>query len=384
MNPPGKVFSVLKRPIFYWVRGLRKLDHSLTVRFLGKMKGRSRGKQYAISGRRLIFIFENIGDTVRAAPVLNRLDGNDWVVCTKYNSAIVEMLGLENVVVTNRDPGLFDFLKLLSRLKPMSFSASIILDCTKSGGFGVVCSRFLKTGKIYSGFETGVEGDVHTTDISFEDDEVDILSLAKASIAKEIFFAVGERPRKEVNIQCYDAFKNYEDFIGIHIGGIGSVNYAVSRRYPDEHILELTMTLLNKGYKVLFTGDMADRERFAKYAKMIRSEKGVADLSGKLDIKQLACLLKYLKCYITPDNGTLHLAQAVGCRKVLAIIGPTSPALVRGRNTEIIRLDLPCSPCIEFIKFPAKCVNAENNACLNKLRPEIIFKRIVSHIEKGG
>jgi Glycosyltransferase family 9 (heptosyltransferase) len=380
----AKFFLILRNPIFYFNRGLRKLDHKLTVRLLGKIRRGYLERTCEASGVRVVFILENIGDTIRAVPVLGRLDENDWVVCTKYNRSIIEMLGMKNTITLNRDPGLVDFLKLLLKLKPVSFSASIVLDCSKSGSFGIVSSRFLKTGKIYSGFETGVEGDMHIAEILIDDKNTDILSLAKASIAQEIFFTGGERPRKEINIQCHDAFKNYEDFIGIHIGGIGSVDYAVSRQYPDERILEITMTLLNKGYKVLFTGDVADRERFAKYAKMLRSEKGFADLSGKLDIKQLACLLKSLKCYITPDNGTLHLAQAVGCRKVLAIIGPTSPALVRGRNTEILRLDLACSPCIQFIKFPARCVNHENNACLNKMEPEIILDRLIPYLDEIG
>ncbi len=379
----SKFVTIMRSPFFYFSRVLKKLDNNLTVGLLGKIKRRAGEKTYDASKGRLLFVLENIGDAIRATPVLNRLGGDDWVVCTKYNRAVMEMLGLKNIIALNRDPGLFDFLKLLFTLKPISFSASIVLDCSKSGGFGIVCSRFLRTGKVYSGFETGVKGDVHAAEILIDDKSVDMLSLAKASIAEEIFFAAEERPKKEINIQCYDAFKNYGDFIGIHIGGFGSVNYAVSRQYPEAHLFELTRILLNMGYKVLLTGDEADRKRFAKHANMLNGEKGFADLSGKLDIKQLACLLKSLKCYITPDNGTLHLAQAVGCRKVFAVTGPTSPDLVRGKNTEIIRLGLPCSPCIEFIKFPQRCVNRENNACLNNMKPEIILKSLIPYLESA-
>jgi hypothetical protein len=380
----SKFEMILRRPFFYFSRGLRKLDHNLTLGLLGRIAKSSGGRRYDSSDRRLVLILENIGDTVRAVAVLNRLSEHDWVVCTRYNRAVMEMLGLKNIVVLNRDPGIIDFLKVMFRLRRIPFSAAIILDTTRAGDFGVLVSRLLKTGEIFSGFETGVKGDVHTTEILVDDSSVDILSLAKASIAKEIFFRGNERPRKEIDLRCGDAFRNYSDSVGVHIGGFGSVLYGISRQYPGGHTAGLIEMLLARGYRVVITGDSSDARDFRKFSGFLEKNERFVNLAGRLNLNELACLFKALKCYITPDNGTLHLAQAAGCKKIFAIVGPTNPDLVRGSNTEIIRMDLPCSPCLDFIIFPSKCVNAEKNACISTLQPGAVLDRVVAYMEKGA
>jgi ADP-heptose:LPS heptosyltransferase len=374
----GKFVIIMRSPVFYFLRGLRKLDNKLTVGFLGRIRKSSRVRADGASEGRLVFILENIGDAISATPVLNRLAENDWVVCTKYNRAVIDLLGLKNVLVLNRDPGIFDFMKVLVKLRKKAFPDAIVLDSSRSGGFGVVASRFVRTGKIYSGFDARPQGDVHVTEVCVDDGETDILSLAKASVASDVFALQDKRLEKKIDLDCSNEFERYRDFIGIHIGGLGSINYSVSRQYPEHHIFELVRMLLDRGSKVLITGDGSDAKRFKKYADRLAGERRFEDFSGKLDIARLACLLKSLSCFVTPDNGTLHLAQAVGCRKIFAVLGPSSPTLVRGNNTEIIRMDLPCSPCLEFLHFPPRCVSTENNACLSLLLPSIIVKRVLS------
>lgn len=377
-----KFILLLKRPIFYLSRLIRKLDNRVTLFFLKRFKQQFRKTDENTGKSRLFFVLENIGDTICATPVLNLISQDDWVVCTKYNRSIVDMLGLKNVLVLNRDPGIMDFLKTIYRLGKISFSDAVVLDYTRAGDFGVLTAKFLKTGRIYSGFDTRVSGDVHASKLMTDNEELDIFSVAKATIAEEVFFKKNKELKKEIKINCGNEFEIYGDFFGIHIGGFGSVSYPVSRQYPEDYTFKLVRMLLNKGFKIVLTGDESDRKRFRKFSIMLENENGFMDFSGKLGIRQLACLLKELKCYITPDNGTLHLAQAVGCRKIFALLGPTDPDVVRGKNTEIIRLGLSCSPCHKFLNFPERCINPDNNACLNNMNPEIIINRLISYLEK--
>lgn len=382
LNPRGKIISVFKRPVFYSVRGLRKLDHNLALGLLAKMAKPFRKKTDGSSGGRLVFILENIGDTIGATPVLNMLDENDWVVCTRYNSAVMEMLGLKNVIVVNRDPGVFDVMSLLFRLRRRSFTASVVLGHTKAGDFGVLVSRLLKTGVIVSGFDATVKGDIHVGEITGDDGKTDILTLAKVSIAAPVLKV--SDIRKEIKLVCDTAVADFSDYVGIHIGGFGSVLYGVSRQYPGEYIAELIEMLLARGYGVVITGDNSDAKEFRKFLTSLGKNERFVNMAGRLNLNQLGCLLKALKCYVTPDNGTLHLAQAAGCRKIFAILGPSSPMLVRGENTEIIRVDLPCSPCLEFPGFPMRCVNPDSNECMKKLKPEIILKKVLAFMEQGS
>ena len=379
-----KFIVILGTPIFYFSRALRKLDNKLTLFFLKGLSRLSPREDKGHGSSRLIFILENIGDTICASPVLNLISVDDWVVCTRYNCPVIDMFGHKNVLVLNRDPGMLDLLRIIRRLGKMSFSASIVLDYTPSGDFGVLTSRILNTGRILSGFSTGVSGDVHTTELMADSEGLDMFSLAKASIASEVFFKDNEMPKKQIKIICGAESEVYRDFIGIHIGGFGSVNFPVSRQYPEDFTFELIRILLSKGCKVLATGDRGDMKRFRKFRTLLEDEKGFIDFSGNLDLRQLAGVLKGLRCYITPDNGTLHLAQAVGCKKVFALLGPTDPAIVRGRNTEIIRIDLPCSPCIGFLKMPSRCVNSEDGACMRLMPPQVILDRVVPYLEKDA
>ncbi|MDA8239835.1 MAG: glycosyltransferase family 9 protein [Nitrospiraceae bacterium] len=296
------------------------------------------------------------------------------MVCTRYNHPIIDMFGFEHVIILNRNPGIFDLLRVLRRLGKKSFASSLVLDHTRSGDFGILASRLLDAKTIISGFGTTVEGDIHTRDIFVDDGETDILTLAKVSIASPIV----EVPdiRKEIHITCDETYVDFGDYIGVHIGGFGSVVYPVSRQYPGKSTFALITKLLNEGYKVVITGDKADARDFERFSEILKGHEGFVNLAGRIDVKALGCLMRSLRGYVTPDNGTLHLAQAVGCKRIYAILGPTAPLLVRGRNTNIIRLDLPCSPCLEFIDFPSGCVNPEGQVCMSKLEAEIIFREI--------
>jgi ADP-heptose:LPS heptosyltransferase len=360
-------------------RAVRKLDNTLTILLLGKIR-KSDGRKAVVGDRLLLFILENLGDTIAATPVFNMISKESWVVCSRYNRPVIDMLDFKNMIVINRDPGFFDFLKVWHKLREKSFSSSIILDHTKSGDFGILASRFLKTGRIVSGFDKSVKGDIHITDWAADNENMDVLSLSKVSIARGVISIDEKDLRKEIRLDCGTRFRNYRDFVGIHAGGLGSLLYPVSRQYPADHLIDLIKMLLRKGHKVVLTGDKNDMKSFGEHSKILEREKGFTDLSGKLDVSQLACLLKELRVYITPDNGTLHLAQAAGCRKIFAVLGPSNPTLVRGENTEIIRLDLACSPCIDFLKFPARCINEEEHVCLKRLVPEIIFEKLVSYL----
>jgi ADP-heptose:LPS heptosyltransferase len=376
------LFFILKRPVFYFARGLRKLDNNLTIGLLRRIAKSSRGRHYDSPKGRIVFILENIGDTIGATPVLNRLTEDDWVVCTKYNRAVMEMLGLKNVIALHRDPGIFDLIRIFFRLRKKSFAASVVLDHTRAGDFGVLVSRLLKTGVIVSGFGTTVKGDIHTDKITADDGNTDILTLAKVSIAAPVV-EVGDI-RKEIKPACDTGLDDFRNYIGVHIGGFGSVLYGVSRQYPGEHTAELIEMLLARGYRIVITGDRSDARDFRKFSTFLGKNERFVNLAGRLNLNELGCLFKALKCYITPDNGTLHLAQAVGCKKIFAVLGSSSPALVRGRNTEIIRMDLPCSPCLEFLSFPSRCVNAQKNACLDTLRPGVILDRVVAYMGRGA
>ena len=77
---------------------------------------------------------------------------------------------------------------------------------------------------------------------------------------------------------------------------------------------------LSKNHTVILTGAKNEIDANAIIAK----KTGVANLTGKLSLIELAALLKYCRLFIGPDTGPMHIAHAVGT-SVVALFGPTDP-----------------------------------------------------------
>lgn len=121
---------------------------------------------------------------------------------------------------------------------------------------------------------------------------------------------------------------------------------------------------------VVFTGSKKeDAENIV--SRMTRE--GI-NLAGETSLPQLAEIYKSAACVITTDSGPMHLAAAVGT-PVIALFGPTNPARTGpyGSGHTIVRLDLPCSPCL-LKKCPTR-------QCMEDITPEQVLeaaKKIVN------
>ena len=84
----------------------------------------------------------------------------------------------------------------------------------------------------------------------------------------------------------------------------------------------------------------------------------VIDLCGRLDLATLAAVLGRLDLFVTGDTGPMHLAAAVGT-PLVALFGPSDPRRYGpvGSPHEVLRIDLPCSPCGMVRLPPVRCRN---------------------------
>ena len=100
----------------------------------------------------------------------------------------------------------------------------------------------------------------------------------------------------------------------------------------------------------------------AKQIQDLMKEKPIV-ACGALNIKQLGALCKRLDLFISADTGPLHIANAVGAKKIIALFGPTSP-LITGpfplKNTVILNKDVGC-------KIPCYVVNCKDNRCMKAI-----------------
>ena len=98
------------------------------------------------------------------------------------------------------------------------------------------------------------------------------------------------------------------------------------------------------------------------------------NLAGETSLPELAHLYKNALMLITTDSGPMHLAAAVGT-PVIALFGPTDPQRTGpyGDGHVIIRIDLPCSPCL-LKRCPTK-------KCMQDILPEQVMAAIEHKLE---
>lgn len=110
--------------------------------------------------------------------------------------------------------------------------------------------------------------------------------------------------------------------------------------------------------------------------KNIETNSSDIDLTGKIDLLDVAAVLKNSKMLVCNDSGLMHLAESVGV-PVIAIFGPTTPQLGFAPSlseSQVVESHLWCRPCSKTgrscfrIKQPRKC--------LALVEPEEVLKKI--------
>jgi heptosyltransferase-1 len=136
-----------------------------------------------------------------------------------------------------------------------------------------------------------------------------------------------------------------------------------SKLWPAAAWARLAGWLQNQGFQVALTGSRADQPLVFEIIKNTRSP--VLNLAGATSLAQLAAVLRQTRLAVTTDTGVMHLAAALGT-PVVALFGPTAPWRTGpfGEGHQVVRLDLPCSPC-----FKRRCPAP---LCLSGLPPETV------------
>ncbi|NQT90816.1 MAG: glycosyltransferase family 9 protein [Candidatus Omnitrophica bacterium] len=175
---------------------------------------------------------------------------------------------------------------------------------------------FLLTDRIRS---TKHEGIKHELDYN-----LDMLkSLDIEAKDKSLYVPVSDEARKHVDDLLVGSGINPDDrVVAIHPGAS-----CPSKIWPSERFAKLADKLIeNYGAKVVVVGGSDKRGTFC--ADIVRKFmlKEALFLSGKLDISQLAALLKRSVLLISNDSGPVHVAVAVGT-PVVSIFGRRQPGL---------------------------------------------------------
>ena len=143
------------------------------------------------------------------------------------------------------------------------------------------------------------------------------------------------------------------------------------KRWPKDYWAQLADKLIAEvNAKVIITGSVADLTLVNQIKAAMTQLPLVA--CGVFNIKQLGVLAKRTSLFITADTGPLHIANAVGARKIIAIFGPTSKEITGtypATNTIILQKAVGCLiPCYK--------VDCRDNRCMEAVTVDDVLAQV--------
>jgi heptosyltransferase-2 len=139
-----------------------------------------------------------------------------------------------------------------------------------------------------------------------------------------------------------------------------------TKRWPEEHWLELLERLTGRGFVAVAFSLPREREQFPRLAQAI--ERAASAGWCVEPLPRQAALMGRLDAVITGDTGLMHVAAARGTR-VVAMFGSTSPVLgfaPAGEGHVVLCRNEPCQPCT--LHGREKCPLGHFR-CMKELKP---------------
>ncbi len=143
------------------------------------------------------------------------------------------------------------------------------------------------------------------------------------------------------------------------------------KRWPKDYWSSLAQRLIDEFHaKIVITGAEHDRPLALEISRRLKERVLIA--CGAFNLKQLGAFCKRVDVFITADTGPLHIATAVGAKKIIALFGPTSPELTGPfprKNVVIISKNIGC-------KVPCYVVHCKDNRCMKVISVDDVIKAI--------
>jgi heptosyltransferase-2 len=145
--------------------------------------------------------------------------------------------------------------------------------------------------------------------------------------------------------------------------------YGPAKRWPARYFAELAQGIAARGCSVWLIGSPNDASLGAEIARAAGG--ACRNLCGETTLGEAIDVLSATGFVVTNDSGLMHIAAAFG-KPLIALYGSSSPEFTPplSPNAQILRLELPCSPCFERV-----CPLGHFN-CMNQLRPDRVLEEI--------
>jgi heptosyltransferase-2 len=126
----------------------------------------------------------------------------------------------------------------------------------------------------------------------------------------------------------------------------GSGAFSVARRWPPERYAEVGDALAGDGCAIAVVAGPGEERLLERVSAAMRAP--ATALQGVGDPRVLAALLRRCRLFVGNDSGVMHLAATVGvpCVGVFGLSNHRAWGPYPPERHRVVRLDLPCSPCL--------------------------------------
>jgi lipopolysaccharide heptosyltransferase II len=329
----------------------------------------------------LILKPSSLGDVIQALPVLRllKLHFQDAEIFWWIDSALAPLIegdpDLAGVVRFERKrwarpqhwPEMFRSIRWM---RTQYFDLVIDLQClARSGAFA-----WLARGKFLVGLDEVREGargfyDVAVPRKSFHTHAVDwylsVLPELGVPVHKN-FCWLPERP--EISAAVKSKWKtDGTRWLALQPGARWK-----NKRWPAKCFAELVRSLTQKFPDARFAilGNGEDRP-LGEIIYLAAPERCL-NLCGQTSLPEMVGWIRRCDLMVTNDTGPMHVAAALG-RPLVALFGPTEPRRTGpyGQFENVLRLDLPCSPCMK-----SSCHFEKLEECLRAIPTPLVVERV--------
>jgi len=145
-----------------------------------------------------------------------------------------------------------------------------------------------------------------------------------------------------------------------------------NKRWPANYFAELVRSLAQTFQDARFAILGSGEDQPLGEIILSAAPERCLNLCGKTSLPEMIEWVRRCDLLVTNDTGPMHAAAALG-KPLVALFGPTEPRRTGpyGQLENVLRLDLPCSPCLK-----ATCHFEKPDECLRALSPALVLVKI--------
>ena len=186
----------------------------------------------------------------------------------------------------------------------------------------------------------------------------------------EMFLAASERADATQQFDAAGVSKT-----GLKVGLFPGAGWKLREWMPERFAAIGDKLVEDFNADVLIFGGQTETELVHTVANLMDAR--AVTFAGSLQIRELAACIEKCDLFLTNDTGPMHIAAAVGTPTV-SLFGPGNHIRFQplGKQHQMIRHNVPCSPCKQFTD---KC---KDNICMKGIGVDVVWQSISRALTK--